>query len=89
MLVSGGVANVLPPSGLSVIQPALLCQFVRTSSGRAGSVADAMRSTPPQCAAGKRARRFDAATSCCVIRVDPNGAPGASVRLTCVVHTHP
>ena len=57
--------------------------------GRVGSAADAMRSTPPQCGAGKRARRFGAATSCCVIRVGRNGSPGASVRLTCVVHRRP
>ena len=39
-----------------------------------------MRSTPLQCAAGKRARRFGAATSCCVIRVGPNGKSGAPAR---------
>jgi hypothetical protein len=39
--------------------------------------------------AGKRARRFTAATSPRVIRVDLNGTTGASVRLTCVAHTHP
>jgi hypothetical protein len=37
--------------------------------GRAGLTADAMRSTPRQRAAGKRARRFRAATSDPVIRV--------------------
>jgi hypothetical protein len=51
--------------------------------------ADAMRNTPPYGAAGKRARRFLAATSARVIRVVLNGSAGASVRLPCVVHTHP
>ena len=37
--------------------------------GRARAVADAVRSTPTQCEAGKWARRFIAATSVHVIRV--------------------
>ena len=47
------------------------CQIApaRVFGGRAGSAADAMRSTPQQCEAGKRARRFLAATSGPVIRV--------------------
>ena len=53
----------------------------RRIGGRAGSAADAMRSTPSQGAAGNRARRFLAATSAPVIRVaEPYarriGAPG-------------
>src|SRR5262245_36862394 len=38
-------------------------------AGRVGSAAGAMRSMPWQCEAGKRARRFLAASSACVIRV--------------------
>ena len=47
-----------------------------------------MRSTPSQCVAGKRARRFLVATSGTVIRVAQR-MTGASVRLASVVHTFP
>jgi hypothetical protein len=56
------------------------------SRGRAGPVADAMRSTPLHCAAGKRARRFDAATSCCVIRVVQRHARRISAPDMCRPH---
>ena len=44
-------------------------QRVVTRAGQAGSPAGAMRSVPTRREAGKRARRFAAASSACVIRV--------------------
>jgi hypothetical protein len=57
-----------------------------TGDGRAGSAADAMRSTPTRCAAGKRARRFLTATSVTVIRVAQPNARRTCAHVICRTH---